>query len=46
MADAQLRCTQAAVLDQKLAGLDVITGGWTYGQAVSWLRPVSSSMVA
>ena len=27
MADARFRCTQAAVLDQKLAGLDVITGG-------------------
>ncbi len=27
MADAQHRCTQAAVLDQELAGIDVITGG-------------------
>ena len=27
MADAQHRCTQAAVLDQELAAIDVITGG-------------------
>jgi len=27
MADAQFRATQAAVLDQELAGIDVITGG-------------------
>ena len=27
MADAQHRCTQAAVLDQELASIDVITGG-------------------
>jgi 5-methyltetrahydropteroyltriglutamate--homocysteine methyltransferase len=27
MADAQYRCTQAAVLDQEIAGIDVITGG-------------------
>ncbi|MGK6310509.1 hypothetical protein [Variovorax sp. DT-64] len=27
MADAQYRCTQAAVLDQELAAIDVITGG-------------------
>jgi 5-methyltetrahydropteroyltriglutamate--homocysteine methyltransferase len=27
MADAQLRASQAAVLDQELAGIDVITGG-------------------
>jgi 5-methyltetrahydropteroyltriglutamate--homocysteine methyltransferase len=27
MTDAQYRCTQAAVLDQELAGIDVITGG-------------------
>ncbi|MEO6409926.1 MAG: hypothetical protein ABIO45_14390 [Burkholderiaceae bacterium] len=27
MADAQFRCTQAAVLDQERAGIDVITGG-------------------
>lgn len=27
MADAQFRCTEAAVLDQELAGIDVITGG-------------------
>ena len=27
MADAQYRATQAAVLDQELAGIDVVTGG-------------------
>ena len=27
MADAQYRCMQAAILDQELAGIDVITGG-------------------
>jgi 5-methyltetrahydropteroyltriglutamate--homocysteine methyltransferase len=27
LADAQYRCTQAAVLDQELAGIDVVTGG-------------------
>jgi 5-methyltetrahydropteroyltriglutamate--homocysteine methyltransferase len=27
LADAQYRCTQAAILDQELAGIDVITGG-------------------
>jgi len=27
MADAQYRSTQAAVLDQEIAGIDVITGG-------------------
>ena len=27
MSDAQYRCSQAAVLDQELAGIDVITGG-------------------
>ena len=27
MADAQYRCTQAAILDQELAGIDVVTGG-------------------
>jgi 5-methyltetrahydropteroyltriglutamate--homocysteine methyltransferase len=26
-ADAQLRCTQAAILEQEIAGIDVITGG-------------------
>jgi 5-methyltetrahydropteroyltriglutamate--homocysteine methyltransferase len=27
MADAQYRCSQAAVLDQEIAGIDVVTGG-------------------
>ncbi|MGA8179174.1 MAG: hypothetical protein WB792_03895, partial [Desulfobacterales bacterium] len=27
MADAQFRATQAAILDQELAGIDIITGG-------------------
>lgn len=27
MADAQLRATQAAILDQEIAGIDIITGG-------------------
>jgi 5-methyltetrahydropteroyltriglutamate--homocysteine methyltransferase len=27
MADAQYRCMQAAILDQQLAGIDVVTGG-------------------
>lgn len=27
MADAQYRCTQAAILDQELAGIDIVTGG-------------------
>ena len=27
MADAQFRATQAAILDQELAGIDVVTGG-------------------
>jgi 5-methyltetrahydropteroyltriglutamate--homocysteine methyltransferase len=27
MADAQYRCMQAAILDQELAGIDVVTGG-------------------
>ena len=27
MADAQFRCTEAAILDQELAGIDVVTGG-------------------
>jgi 5-methyltetrahydropteroyltriglutamate--homocysteine methyltransferase len=27
LADAQYRCTQAAILDQELAGIDVVTGG-------------------
>lgn len=27
LADAQYRCTEAAVLDQELAGIDVVTGG-------------------
>ena len=27
LADAQLRATQAAILDQEIAGIDVITGG-------------------
>ena len=27
LTDAQYRCTQAAILDQELAGIDVITGG-------------------
>jgi len=27
MADAQYRSTQAAILDQQLAGIDVVTGG-------------------
>jgi 5-methyltetrahydropteroyltriglutamate--homocysteine methyltransferase len=27
MTDAQYRCTEAAVLDQELAGIDVVTGG-------------------
>ena len=27
LADAQYRCTEAAILDQELAGIDVVTGG-------------------
>ena len=27
MADAQFRATQAAILDQEIAGIDVVTGG-------------------
>jgi 5-methyltetrahydropteroyltriglutamate--homocysteine methyltransferase len=27
MADAQYRCMEAAILDQELAGIDIITGG-------------------
>ncbi len=28
MADAQLRASQAAIIDQEAAGIDVVTGSW------------------
>ncbi|MHB8529210.1 MAG: uroporphyrinogen decarboxylase/cobalamine-independent methonine synthase family protein [Caulobacteraceae bacterium] len=30
MADAQFRCSQAAILEQELAGIDIVTGGETH----------------
>jgi methionine synthase II (cobalamin-independent) len=43
MADAQYRATEAAVLDQEIAAIDVITGGEMHRRTriVIWTRPMS-----
>ena len=37
-ADAQIRATQGAILDQELAGIDVITGGEIIGGGTTATR--------